>query len=161
MSGLEPHVQRLYDSPGRSIVAIVEMRHDTRLQPASGSDAKPTVTVKITGCEVANADQEGALREAQRALFLMRTAAGTFDQDTGQVDLAEDTMRRTGGLLTAIEVAKLRAGLLHWAAYGQSVVDTAHRMSATELTHEMDAIVTGLKAVLGSADNPIGDDDDE
>lgn len=161
MSGLEPHIQRLFDSPGASVVAIVEFRHDQRVQVASGSDAKPSVTMKITGCEVAGPDQEGALREAQRALYLIRTARGTFDEDTGSVELAEDTMRRTGGLMTSIETARLRAGLLHWTARGQAAVDASNRYSATELAHELDAIVSGLKAVLATADHAIGDDDDD
>jgi hypothetical protein len=157
-SALEPHITRLYDKPGLSIMAVVEFRHDQRTQVAAGSDKKQSVTVKIIGCEVANPEQEGALREAQRALYLQRTAAGTIDED-GAVTLNDDTIRRTGGLLTAIEVARLRAGLLSWTAYTRQVVGTAHNFSATEIAHELQAIADGLTAVLTTAALPIGDDD--
>src|SRR4051812_50190962 len=135
MSGLEPHIQRLFDSPGASVVAIVEFRHDQRVQVASGSDAKPSVTMKITGCEVAGPDQEGALREAQRALYLIRTARGTFDEDTGSVELAEDTMRRTGGVVKAVETPPVGGGPLPWTARGGGGGAAAHRGPAAHGAH--------------------------
>lgn len=156
----EGHVQRLYDRPGLSIMAIVELRHDQRVEPAPGSDAKRSVAVKIVGAEVAGLEQEGALREAQRALYLMRTATGTLDED-GNVELAEDTMRRTGGLMTAIEVARLRAGLLHWTAYARQIVGSAHKLNGSEMAHELQGIADGLTAVLSSAALPPAGEDDE
>lgn len=148
---LENHVTRLFDRPGISIMCVVELRSDTRLIPAPGSDKKQAVTVKIVGCEVANLEQEGALREAQRALYLHRTATGKLDEE-GEVTLSDETMRMTGGLLNAIETARLRAGLLQWAAFASQVVGSAHKLSGSEMAHEMDAIATGLRALLGAVE---------
>lgn len=150
MQALENHITRLYDKPGISIMCVVELRHDTRTQVSPGSDKKQSVTVKIIGCEVANIEQEGALREAQRALYLHRTAKGTIDEN-GSITLADDTMRMTGGLLNAIEVARLRTGLLQWATYARQAVGSAHKLTASELTHELDAVASGLAAVLAGA----------
>jgi hypothetical protein len=159
MSGIEPYVRRLYDTPGMSIVAVVEFRHDMRVQPASGSDTSPSVTLKITGCEIAGADHEGALREAQRALYLIRTAYGTIDEETGGVELAEETMRRTGGLITAIETARLRAGLLHYVQYIKQVNGNADKYSASEVHHELALVADGLQALLDQRDDTEDTDD--
>ena len=159
MSGIEPFVRRLYDSPGMSIVTITEFRHDQRVQPASGSDTNPSVTLKIVGCEIATKEHEGALREAQRALFLVRTAHGTIDEETGGVELAEETMRRTGGLIHAIETARLRGGLLHYVNYIKQVNAKSHTLSATEMAHELSLVADGLTAVLDMAGQESDDDD--
>lgn len=150
MEALAPHVQALYDKPGRRVMAIVELTHAERLQPASASDKNPSVTVKITGCEVPNAEQEGAVREAQRALYLHRTARGTLDE-AGMLDLDESTLRQTAGLLGAIETARLRAGLAHWNAYARKVVSSSAQLTQTEMAHELTAIADGLQAVLQTA----------
>jgi hypothetical protein len=159
MSGIEPFVRRLYDTPGMTIVAVVEFRHDQRVQPASGSDTSPSVTLKITGCEIATKEHEGALREAQRALYTMRTARGTIDEETGGVELAEETMRRTGGLMHAIETARLRGGLLHYVNYIKQVNAKVNELSVSEMAHELALVADGLVAVLNTAG--AGDDDDD
>jgi hypothetical protein len=158
MQALEPHISRLYDKPGLSIMAVVEFRHDQRVQVAPGSDGDQSVTVKIIGCEVASQELEGVLRESQRALYVIRTARGTIDED-GAVDLGEETLRRTGGLMHAIETARLRAGLLHWTAYIAQVVAGSGKLNSTEMAHELDNVAEGLKAVLATAgEAPMGDD---
>lgn len=151
LEALGNHVTRLFDRPGVSIMCVVELRSDTRLIPAPGSDKKQAVTVKIVGCEVANLEQEGALREAQRALYLHRTAKGKLDED-GEITLADETMRMTGGILNAIETARLRAGLLQWAAYSAQAVGAAHKLTASEIAHELDAVASGLRALLGAVE---------
>jgi hypothetical protein len=140
-------------------MAVVEFRHDTRVQVAPGSDKNRSVSVKIVGCEVASPEQEGALRETQRALYLLRTARGTIDEETGGVQLAEETLRRTGGLITAIEAAKLRAGLAHWTAYARAAVDSSPRLTVTEMAHELQAVADGLNSVLHTAADESDDDE--
>lgn len=161
MQALEPHIAALYNKPGSRVMAIIEMAHVERLQPAPGSDKSPTVGMKITGCEVPNPDQEGAVREAQRALYLARTARGTLDEQ-GMLQLDDGTLKSTAGLLNAIEVARLRAGLAHWEMYGRRIVAGLEKLTATEIAHEMQAIADGLSSVLRTAD-PSSDDaeDDE
>lgn len=153
---LEPHVRRLYDRPGLRLMVVGELEHVERTQPAPGSDKTASVKVKFTHIEVAGADQEGYIREALRALFLQRTARGTLDDDSGQLELTPDTLRLAGGMLHAIEVARLRAGLDHWAGYARRVVHNPD-LSLTEVRHELDTIAEGLTLTLSGA-RPDGDD---
>lgn len=150
MAALEPHVGRWYDRPGVHAMAIVELAHDERIQPAPGSDRAPSVRMKIVGCEIPNAEQEGAIREAQRALFLARTARGTLDED-GLLTLDEDTIKLTGGMLLSIECARLRAGLAHWNTYARRVVGASNTLSLSEMAHELRAVADGLAAVMLAA----------
>jgi hypothetical protein len=151
MQALEPHVARMYNIPGVRVMAIIELTHVERVQPAPGADSKPTVRMKVTSCEVPNQDQEGAIREAQRALFLARTARGTLDEE-GLVELDEDTLKQCAGLLMSIETARLRVGLAHWAEQARRVVATSGRLLESEIIHELRTIADGLAAVLGTAD---------
>ncbi|WP_435251662.1 hypothetical protein [Streptomyces tendae] len=146
---LEPHVRPLYDQPGGRRMAVIEFAHIERTEPAPNTEGKPSVKVRITGLEVPNREQEGAVREAQRFLHLQRTARGTFDDD-GQLELSESTLRLTAGLLANIEVARLRAGLDHWREYAQRLVHGPD-LTVTEVRHEMQTLAEGLTAVLNTA----------
>jgi hypothetical protein len=156
MQALEPHVARMYAIPGVRVMAIIEMAHVERVQPAPGADGKPTVKMKVTACEVPGPDQEGAIREAQRALYLARTARGTIDED-GTLQLTEQTLKLTPGLLMSLECARLRAGLAHWTAYAQRVAGASAQFSTTEMAHELQAIADGLISIVQQAD--AGSDD--
>ncbi|MEN2423053.1 hypothetical protein AABB02_33695 [Streptomyces rimosus] len=149
-AALEPFVARLYARPGMRLVGIVELAHVERTQPAPDSDRTASVKVKITHLEIPTEAQEGAVREAQRALYLQRTAAGTLSEDDGQVELAEETLRLTGGLLHAVEAARLKAALAHWAAYARRVVHTPE-LAISEIRHELQAVADGLAAALDGA----------
>jgi hypothetical protein len=98
--------------------------------------------------EVPNRDQAGAVREAQRALYLQRTAQGTIDDD-GDFQLSETTLKQTGGLLHTIEVARLRAGLTHYVRYIQRVNGNGG-LTLSEIQHELHEIAVGLQALLDS-----------
>src|ERR1700740_1186470 len=150
MAALEPHIGRLYNTPGASCMAIIEMRHVERLQPAPGSDKAASVGMKLVGCEIPTREQEGVVREAQRALYLQRTARGTLDED-GQLTLDASTLALVPGLLNSLECARLRAGLDHWVGYVRKVVAGSHKMSAMEVAHELEAVADGMAAVLANA----------
>ncbi len=150
MQALEGHIKRIYDRPGIRIIAIIELEHTERVQPAPNSDVEPVVRMRIVGCEVPNEEQEGTIRTAMRALYLSRTARGTIDED-GQLELDKDTLKRTGGELMWIECARLRTGLAHWTAYAQRVVSQSTKLTATEMAHEAKALADGMTAVLQQA----------
>lgn len=154
MQALEPHIRRLYDKPGLRVMAIVEFAHMERMQPAPGSDKDQSVTVKITACEVPTAEQDGQIREAQRALFLARTAHGTLDE-AGQLQLDDATLKLLPGLLMSTECARLRAGLAHWNAYARRVVGQSGKLTQTEMAHELLAVADGLAAVLQQASEEV------
>lgn len=150
MQALEPHITRLYNAPGARVMAVIEMAHVERLQPAPGSDKDASVGMKITACEIPTREQEGAIREAQRALYLQRTARGTLDED-GQMTLDDDTLKMTAGLLMSIECARLRAGLQHWTDYARRVVGASGKLAGSEIAHELQTVVDGMAAVLATA----------
>lgn len=147
---IEPYVKPLYDQPGRRILGVVELVHVERTQPAPQSENEPSVKVRISTLELATPEQEGALREAQRALHLQRTAQGTLTED-GEIELTESTLRLTAGLLTEIEAARLRAGLSHHATAARQIATTPKQLSASELRHEFKALADGLTALLNRA----------
>ena len=145
-AALEPHIRPIYDRPDCTRLAIIELRHVERTQPAAGSDKEPSVRVRITHLEIPNKEQEGVIREAMRALYLQRTAQGTLDED-GQVQLTESTLRNLSGLVHEIEVARLRAGLTHWVDYIARVNATT-KLTISEIRHELDTIAQGMAALL-------------
>ncbi|GII88232.1 hypothetical protein Ssi03_62220 [Sphaerisporangium siamense] len=147
-NALEPHIRPLYDRPGASILAICEFRHVERTQPAPDADKDPSVKVRMTSIEVPNRDQEGAIREAARALYVQRTAAGTLDDD-GIFQLSDTSLKNIGGLLHGIEAARLRAGLKHWVGYIARVNANPH-LTISEIKHELDAVSQGLDALLNT-----------
>lgn len=151
---LEPYKRKLYADQGARIVGVIELAHEERSEPAPDVDKEPCVTLRISHLEIANPEQENALREAQRVLFLHRTASGTLDED-GELRLSRGTLERTAGLLGSIEAARLRAGLAHWAGYARRVV-SQQNLTQTEIRHELDSIADGLWATLRAAER--GDD---
>lgn len=148
-AALEPHVLSLYARPGARVMVIGELAHVERTQPAPDTDGQPSVKMRLTSMEIASREQEGAVREAQRALYLQRTASGTLDDD-GEIMLTESTLKLTSGLLTDIECARLRTGLAHWASYARRAVSTPN-LAHSELLHELQLVSEGLFAVLSRA----------
>jgi hypothetical protein len=146
---LAEHARALYDKPGSTRLGVIELRSDWNKAPAPGSETKPVVNLRIAGLEIAGRDQEGALREAQRTLYLQRTARGTLDED-GQLQLSQDTLKLTAGILADIETARLRAALNHWTLEINKVVHSAI-LTDGEIRHELDRIARGLTVALHPA----------
>ena len=71
----------LFEAPGTTVVAIVELTSKSYTGHADGEDKDPQVKVRITGCEVARSDEEAAaLLEAKRAMWRGRKIDGTLDE---------------------------------------------------------------------------------
>lgn len=150
---LEPHVRRLYEQPGLRLMVVGELEHIERTQPAPGTDKAPVVKVRITHLEVPTTEQEDYIRDAQRALYMQRTARGTLEED-GQIELSPQTLRLTGGLIHAVEAARLKVALTHWAAYARRAVH-APDLIDSEVRHELQVVADGLTSALigvGSGD---------
>ena len=75
-TALEPHIDRFYRRSGMRALAVVELAHTLRTEPAKDADQDRSVTMRITAAEVPIGDNEEVLREVMRALFLVRTATG-------------------------------------------------------------------------------------
>jgi len=147
MQALAPHVQRIYARSGVRVMAVVELAHSERTEPASDAEKEPSVTMRITSLEVPNPDQEGAIRAVQRALFIERTAVGTLDAE-GEIELSKQTLKDAGGIVTQLALARLAAGVHHWRNYVRRVA-ASEKLTVGELHHELDAIAEGLDGVLG------------
>jgi hypothetical protein len=148
-AALEPHIPRLYATEGLRMVAIVELKQDDKNSPSADSDTARWVKAKITHLEVPGEEQEGIIREAMRALYLQRTARGTLTED-GHIELSEETLRLTAGMLHAVETARLRAGLDHWAGYMRRLMRSGD-LTLTEMRHELDTVADGLTTLQGHA----------
>ncbi|NEA40907.1 hypothetical protein [Streptomyces sp. SID11385] len=73
--------RQLFESPGSTVVAIVELTSVTYTGHADTEDKAPQVKVRVTGCEVApDAADEAALQEARRAMYRRRRMDGTLDE---------------------------------------------------------------------------------
>ncbi|MFJ5804827.1 hypothetical protein [Streptomyces sp. NPDC093093] len=79
---LSPEQRRgLFERPGSTVVAIVELTSKSYTGHADDEDKEPQVKVRITGCEVARSDAEAdTLREAKRAMWRARRMDGTLDE---------------------------------------------------------------------------------
>jgi hypothetical protein len=119
-AGLEPFVPGLYATPGRRVVGVVELRHVERTEVVDDSGT-PTVRLAITALELANPDLADPLREAMSALHRHRTATGTLDE-AGELRLSENTIKRTGGALDAIEASRLAAATRYFATVARQAV---------------------------------------
>lgn len=152
---LSRYAQELYRRPGMSVVGVVELRHVERTQPAPDEDKDPAVKVRIAGLEIANPDQEDAVRDAQRALYLHRNAQGTLDE-SGDIELADRTLKLTGGLLSAIESARYEVGCRGWADHARRAL-AVQQSTANELRAELRKLAEGLERLV--AGEPAGDGD--
>lgn len=148
MQALAPHVARIYGRSGVRIMAVVELAHTERTEPAADADKEPTVTMRITALEVPTADQEGAIREVQRAMYIERTATGTIDELSGELELSKQTIKDAGSVIGHLALARISAGVHHWRNYARRVA-ARNSLTVGELHHELDAIADGLDAVLG------------
>ena len=137
---------KLYAKQGMRIVGVVELAHVERTQPAPDSDKKASVKLQIKHLEIANSDQENAVREALRALHLHRVAHGTLLED-GEVELSKQTLSDAGGMLHAIEAARLRVTMMHWRDYVYRV-RSDNDLTVSQLQNELSTIVDGLSAAL-------------
>jgi hypothetical protein len=135
---LQPHVQQMYDRPGRGWILLAEVQQVERTEPAPAADKDRSVTMRITSCEVPTGDQEGSVRDVMRALFLERTATGTLDE-SGDLQLAKQTIRDAAGIVQLHAIARLSAGVAHWQAYVARVCGN-QRLTVRELRHELAAI---------------------
>ncbi|MGW1939000.1 hypothetical protein [Streptomyces goshikiensis] len=71
----------LFERPGTTVVAIVELTSKSYTGHAEGEEKEPQVKVRVTGCEVARSDAEAAtLLEAKRAMWRARRMDGTLDE---------------------------------------------------------------------------------
>lgn len=145
MAALAPHIARLYAHTGIRCMAVVELAHIERTEPAPESDKDASVTLRISHLEMPAPDQEGVLREVQRALYLQRTATGKLDEDN-EVALSRQTLDDAAGMVQAIAVARYTAGVRHWEDYTRRVAAN-DKATVTELHHELDLIAEGLRAL--------------
>jgi hypothetical protein len=138
---LAPHIERIYDRPGSTFVAVVEFRHTSRLELAD------EVKCRAVKLEVANpGEQEQHVRSLHRALYLQRTAQGTLD-DAGEVKLSKQTIAQAAGLAGGTEVARVRA-VLDWTATALHEATANTSLREADLRKALDKVQARLAAAL-------------
>lgn len=146
LDGLAEYVPGLYANPGKRVIAIVELAHIERNQPAPDEDKEASVTLGIKHLEIANPEQENAVRQALRALYTLRTAYGSLTE-AADVELGEETLRRCAGELSVIEAARLHVAIERWAEFAGKVLHD-DRLSAGTLRQELRTLADGLRAAI-------------
>lgn len=147
-NAIDPHIRRLYDRPGATLMAVVEFEHVERTQPGPRSDKDASVTVKATHLEVpASPDQEAVLRDVQRTLYLLRTAAGTLDEHSGRVEIDEQGLSLAAGRIAQQDAAEMRIAMHHFADQASRAI-TAVDASEAKLRDSLRKIRDGINAVL-------------
>ncbi|WP_067483815.1 hypothetical protein [Actinomadura hibisca] len=157
-AALEPHAPAIYAKRGARVLAVVELAATERTEPAPDSDKTPSVKMRIAAMEIPAREQEGAVREVMKALYVQRTAHGTINEQ-GEIELSKDTLRHAAGLLGEIENARLRAGAEQALRQARQVSGTTKDLSASEFRHEMRGLADLLQTVLDRA--ALADDSDQ
>ena len=152
LAALEVHVPGIYADPGRKFVALVEFAHIERVQPAPDADKEPSVKVKMIGCEIPVGEQVDAVRSAQRALYLRRTAQGTLTEQL-DVEMTERTLERLGGELAYVDAVRLAAGVNAFRRYAEDACTRA-KPTMGELKADLQALRDGLRALERGVEQP-------
>lgn len=139
---IEDLIGRIYAKPGMRVLAVVELAHVERTQPAPDEDKDATVKLGIKHLEVARGGrQEEAVRRALNALYTIRTASGTLDPE-GEVALSERTLGDTAGEVMLVTAARLQVAMRKWADYARNVL--SGKLSNEQLRQELRDIAAGL-----------------
>jgi len=135
----------LFHKPDMRIVGVVELAPVERAIPAPGEDKDPTVKVAIKAIEIGRGEQEHHLRQAMDALYRHRTATGTIDDEL-RPQLSQRTVELTGGVLDAVEAARLRTVCEQWGQYIDNI--TRGKMTGPQALDELRIIRKGLAAAI-------------
>lgn len=155
-ASIEPIAQAIYNRPGVRLMAIVELCATERTQPAPDEDADPSVKLTIKALELAREGQHDELvRKAMQALNLQRTAYGKLGEDY-EIELSEQTLEHTAGLLQGVEVSRLRVLASHWGEYAAR----CGRMEEVTVAQLQNELQTVGKALLSALRWESGDDDE-
>lgn len=145
-AALEPHALELYNRPGCQVVAVVELEHTLRTQPAPHSEKTASVSLRISGIELPTKEQIETVREVMQALYLQRTATGKLTEQ-GDVELSKNTLEFASRLLSDQELSRLRVGMAHWEQEANRVARDAD-LTVHGARAELRKIATGLSRVL-------------
>ena len=138
----------LFRNPGVRIVGVVELAAIERTEPAPDEDKEASVKLGIKALEIGGGDHEHNLRDAMRAMYALRTATGTLDEDNS-VELSEHTMRLVGARVGDIEAARLHVAINSWRQYARQA--QTGDLTREQLLKELKTIADGLGAALTGA----------
>lgn len=90
---LEAHVAVLYaDQTARRLI-VGEIQHEERTEPGPASGKQRSVVVRVSQLEVPGEAQQAHIANILRALYLIRTATGTFDEVNGRISLNDEAQK--------------------------------------------------------------------
>jgi len=140
------HAGPMFARLGSTRMVIAVLKSATRQDVAADEDKKQSVNLRVQSLEVANPDQEDAVRRCLEALHLHRTAYGTLTEDL-DVDLSASVIEATGGELNAIEAARLKVAIDRWTEHLRRVT-TQSKITQTQMRNEIETAVKGLRAAV-------------
>lgn len=144
---LAPHVERIYESR-TPFLAVVEFKPSQRVEELDDGK-EDAVKCRAISMEIARGSQEGALRDVLRALWSMRTAQGTLDEDGDDLDLSEKTLEQCAGLLAGEEVARLRVLLERVLEQSEEIAGDT-KLSANDVRLKLGRVLAqGRRVVAG------------
>lgn len=153
-SALEDHIRPMWDDQNARRLAVVELEHIARTQPGPASDAAPRVEVRIAQLEVPSGQTQDLIRVVLRSLYLLRTARGTLDEASGEVNLATESAKIADAVhsLFATEAAEARSvlhALLDMLDATQGMPDKGKAARRTR------KLVAAGRAFLGTGDREL------
>lgn len=138
-------VDRIYGNPGSSFMAVVEFKRKRAVEDEEDGQDN-SVLCRVAGLEVGSqGSQENTLREIQRALYLARTAEGTIGAND-DIQLARQTVELASGLVQGEEIARLSAGLDHWAGVARDLASNTG-LREMDIRKQLGELAAGLAAV--------------
>lgn len=140
------HAAQLFTRLGSTRMVIAELKSATREDVAADEDKNQSVKLRIQSLEVANPDQEDAVRRCLEALHMHRTAYGTLTEDA-DVELSANVIEATGGELNAITAARLKVAIDRWTEYGRRITGQP-KITLSQMRNELETIVKGLRAAV-------------
>lgn len=148
---LAPHIDRIFETPGASFMAVVEFKRK-KIEVEDDEERDSVVRCRAVTIEVGRGEQEHVLRAVQRALYLQRTADGTLDEaESGELEVADKTIQDAQGLISGHEVARLKAGL-------DAFIEAASAMAGNDalrpadVRRELGKIVTAARKISAGAE---------
>jgi hypothetical protein len=104
-SATQPQRRGLFEYPGTSVFAVVELTSKAYTGHADGEEKPPQVKLRITIAEVAQDDEQaGMIAEVMRAMMRRRKMDGTLDElGSGSRDVEAAVSEALGNMPTETE----------------------------------------------------------
>lgn len=95
---LRPHAADMFRQRGGRWMAVVELEHVERTEPAPEEEKEASVKLRVASAEIVTDDHEDYIRRIAEALYKLRTKANTLDEHLAG-PTPGDVVRTSSGML--------------------------------------------------------------